>query len=356
MSLIAEGIQHKTFEDTLVATIRTNVKNRDEVFAIVDRLAGAIPGETIAGPAFCIFQFISSYEEGFDAEIGLPVTHAVRGDGIETRLLPGLEVLSLVHEGPLANLRESSGKLFGFAAEHALISDEFYREVYLDLSDPENSHIEFQFVIHNWNRLLAENLVRVLGGDAQRAVMQGSEALGVESTIDERYTWVQGAMDRLDGLASDDQRFEILSRCAHVFPREPIERAGQVYRQARARLDDPLLAIDAVIEFMDRDRAWGIRPVREGHTIYATKNPRDPKGYAEAQTDAERRRAYCFCPLIRDHLEDGTLSDTFCYCSSGWERQQWEGAIGQPVRVEVVKSLLRGNDCCQFAIHLPADL
>ena len=50
------------------------------------------------------------------------------------------------------------------------------------------------------------------------------------------------------------------------------------------------------------------------------------------------------------------MSDTFCYCSAGWERQQWEGAIGQPVRVDVVKSLLKGDDLCEFAIHLPEDL
>jgi predicted hydrocarbon binding protein len=50
------------------------------------------------------------------------------------------------------------------------------------------------------------------------------------------------------------------------------------------------------------------------------------------------------------------MSPTFCYCSSGWERRQWEGAIGRPVRVDVVKTLLRGDDHCQFAIHLPEDL
>ena len=356
MSLTTASIEHKRTEETLAASVRANVKSRDEVLGIVRQLTQEIPGECVAGPPFCIFQFISSYEEGFDAEIGVPLMRAVESDGFTTRLLPGLEVLALVHRGPVAELRASAGKLFGYAAEHALVSDEFYREVYLDLADPEDSRIEVQFVIHNWNRLLAENVGRVLGADARRAVMQGSEALGVESSIDERHRWTRGAVDRLDGIADDDQRFEILSRCAHVFPQEPIDRAGQVYRKARARLDDPLLAIDAVLEFMERDRAWGIRPVREGSVIYATKNPRDAKAYAEAQTDAEKRRAYCFCPLIRDHLEDGGMSDTFCYCSSGWERRQWEGVIGQTVRVEVVQSLLRGDDCCRFAIQLPTDL
>jgi len=356
MSLAELGIEHKTFGDTLIASVRVNVQSRDEIFAIVDQLAQAIPSQYVAGPPFCIFQFISSFESGFDAEIGLPLTQAIQGDGFQTRLLPGLETLSLLHQGPVANLRESSGKLFGYTAEHAHISDEFYREVYLDLSDPENSRIEVQFVIHNWNRLLSENVARVLGDQAQHTVMQDSQALGLNSTVDERHAWVQAAMERLDGIASDDERFEIVSRCAHVFPKKPVEQAGETYRQARAEVDDPLLAIDAAIEFMVQDRAWGIRPVRKGSTIYATKNPSDRQGYDQATTNAERRRAYCFCPLIRDHLEDGTLSDTFCYCSSGWERQQWEGITGRPVRVEVVKSLVRGDDCCQFAIRLPADL
>jgi hypothetical protein len=113
--------------------------------------------------------------------------------------------------------------------------------------------------------------------------------------------------------------------------------------------------VDEVIDFMVEDPGWGVRPARRGTTIYTTKNPRDRQAYARATTDAERRRAYCFCPLVRDHLEEG-MPDTFCYCSAGWERQQWEGAIGRPVRVSVVQSLLKGDDRCQFAIHLPEDL
>jgi predicted hydrocarbon binding protein len=50
------------------------------------------------------------------------------------------------------------------------------------------------------------------------------------------------------------------------------------------------------------------------------------------------------------------MSITFCFCGAGWFRQQWEGAIGKPVRIEVVKSVLKGDDVCQFAIHLPEDL
>ena len=117
----------------------------------------------------------------------------------------------------------------------------------------------------------------------------------------------------------------------------------------------PLRAVDAVIDFMGEDPGWGERPLREGHVIYSSKAPRDPKGYASAQDEAGKRKAYCFCPLVRNHL-DGGMPVTFCHCGAGWYRQQWEGAIGKPVRIKVVKSVLEGDDVCQLAIHLPVDL
>jgi hypothetical protein len=44
----------------------------------------------------------------------------------------------------------------------------------------------------------------------------------------------------------------------------------------------PLRAVDAVIDFMGEDPGWGERPLWEGHVIYSSKAPRDPKGYASA--------------------------------------------------------------------------
>jgi hypothetical protein len=71
---------------------------------------------------------------------------------------------------------------------------------------------------------------------------------------------------------------------------------------------------------------------------------------------AAKRTAYCFCPIVRTNLDRG-MPLTFCYCGSGWYRQQWEFATGKPVRsIQIVRSILQGDDVCQFAIHLPPDL
>ncbi len=63
------------------------------------------------------------------------------------------------------------------------------------------------------------------------------------------------------------------------------------------------------------------------------KKPRDPVGCEAARTDRERRKAYCFCPLVRNHMDQD-----------------------MPVTVEIEQSVLRGDDRCGFAVRLPDDL
>jgi effector-binding domain-containing protein len=351
MSLQEMGIKHQRLDGTLVAGCRPVLRARSEVPAILCGLRQCIPAEYIAGPPFGIFQFVTSVEDGFDVEVGYPVSQAVEADGIKTRRLPSVEVLALLHEGPMEKLRDSYRQLYGSAAAHGLISHEFCREVYWDLDDPEDSRIEVQFVLHDWQGLLRENLDRVLGERTRQEVMQGGDRVDIESTVDERFRWVKGAIERIDRLA-DETKYDIVSGCAHVFPSRQVGKLKVVYEDARAKTSDPLAAVDAVIEFMDTDPGWGERPLRRGNVIYSSKAPRDPQGHANAKSEKEKREAYCFCPLVRSHLDEG-MPIAFCYCGAGWYRQQWEGAIGRPVRIEIVQSILKGDDVCQFAIHLP---
>jgi len=355
MSLKELGIEHHQFGETLVATTRLTIQKRAELLTVLERLAQDVPGKVIAGPPFAIFHFVSSVKDGSDVEVGFPVSRAIETAQVKTRLLPALEVLSLRHVGPLETLRESYAKLYGYTSAHGLISDELGREVYLDLRDPENCVVELQFVVHNWNALLARHLTRVVGADGRAAVMEGSEAIGIETPLDDRFQWVKQALERLDGLADEHQTYDVLSSCAHVFPAEQVAKLTAAYEEARERTGDGLQAVDAVLAFMDDDPGWPAGSRREGRIIYAAKSPRDPQAYEKAQSEAEKKQAYCFCPIVRNHLDQG-MPTSFCYCGAGWYRRQWEGAIGKPVTIEIVKSILKGDDVCQFAIRLPDEL
>ncbi len=360
-------ILHKKLKESLVATVRLTIGQRADIKDALAELAHKVPAETIAGAPFCIFYFVTSVVDGHDVELGFPVTQKVETDtlywgrepsALKSRVLPAMDVLSIVHRDAPEKLGETYGKLFGYAEAHGIISDEFCREVYpFDAAqDGPGTEIEVQFVIHRWNDRLAENLYRVLGEETQQIVMQGSDELGIETDVDDRFRWVKGMVERLDNLADEGKKYDILSSCAHVFPPGQIAKLKAVYEQTKASTQDAMQAVDAVLDFMASDPGWGKgRPRREGRVIYSAKNPRDPKAYEDAKDDLERRRAYCFCPLVRNHMGQG-MPTTFCYCGAGWYRQQWEGAIGRPVTVEIVKSVLRGDDVCQFAVHLPQDL
>jgi effector-binding domain-containing protein len=348
------SIEYKHLAEMLVVMQRYTVEDRAAIRAALREIKDRIPNHLIAGPAFCIFWFVTSIVDGYDVEIGYPISEPFQSGTMKARNYPALEVLSLVHEGSIEELPERYGQLYNFATEHALISDEFRREVYLKGDNPEGKKIELQFVIHNWNDLLALNLARVLGDQAVEIVMRSSGDLGIDSSIEDRFDWTKGAIERLDVLASTEQKYDILSRCAHVFPQAQIDKLRTIYEKTFAEENDSLSAVDAVIDFMGSDPGWGERPRREGNTIYSTKQPRDPVGYANAKSQLEKRKAYCFCPLVRDKMDEGMLLD-FCYCGSGWYRQQWEGATGKAVTIDIIKSVLRGDDKCEFAIHLADD-
>ncbi len=356
MSLQELNIEHRRLGETLIATTRLAVQERAELPAVLDRLAQEVPPDAIAGPPFAIFHFVSSVADGSDVEVGFPVSRTVETAEVKTRLLPALEVLAYRHTGPLETLRESYAQLYGYVSAHALISDELGREVYLNgLRDPANCAVEVQFILHDWHGLLARHLERVVGEAGREAVMAGSDGIGVETILDERFRWTKRALERLDGLADEGQKYDVLSSCAHVFPAEQVAKLRAIYTEARDRTGDGLQAVDAVLAFMDDDPGWPKGARREGHVIYAAKNPRDPQAYERAESEAEKRKAYCFCPIVRERLDHG-MPTSFCYCGAGWYRRQWEGAVGQPVAIKVVKSILKGDDVCQFAIHLPDDV
>ena len=64
---------------------------------------------------------------------------------------------------------------------------------------------------------------------------------------------------------------------------------------------------------------------------------------------------HCFCPTVRNRLGHG-MPAAFCYCGAGRYRQQWEGALGRAVRIDILESVLVSDDVCQFRVQLPEDV
>jgi hypothetical protein len=345
-------IRQKIVPAMLVASERRSVKGRSEIRPSIVQLAECIPPEKIIGPPICTFNFITEIEGAYDVEIAFPVAEGFEAAGVTCRMQPEMEVLGRSCEGPVEGIRAAYRELHAFAAERAIISDEFGREVYPGWRDPDDTSVEIQFVRHRWEDLLSRHVTRVLGAGEAAEILAGKEGLTLSTTAEERFRWVKGVMERLEARAGDDRMHEILTGCAHVFPDRQVERLRQVYLDAMKQTSDRFQAVDAVIAFRAANRPWGDTAERQGNVIVVSKKPRDPEAHAKAQSTEEKQRAYCFCPIIRERLSAG-MPRSFCYCGAGWERRQWEGTLGEPVRLRVLHSVLRGDDACTFGIEIP---
>ncbi len=355
MKMKEAGITYKKIEKTLVASIRKGVKNPDDIKNTVDYLYSILPKEILAGPAYGRINWITSLPEnqGTDMEIGFPITSEFTQGDIKTQLVPTREVLSITHRGSLDQKNKTSKELWGYVKSKGYISDEFMVEIYHDSNNPLGREIEIQFVIHNWQNLFKQHSQRVLGSDIASTITP--EPLAVEASLESRLEWAKKAIIKVNCHADDAAKYDILSSCAHVFPSKPIEKMKATYEKAKETMTS-LESIDQVLKMMSVDRAWGKPPAREGNVLIATKNPANQEAYDKASTKAERRQAACFCPVIRSNLDDPSIPQEYCLCSAGWFRRQWEGALSQPVKVDVLKSVLKGDDFCQFAIHIPENL
>lgn len=98
--------------------------------------------------------------------------------------------------------------------------------------------------------------------------------------------------------------------------------------------------------------------VRKGNIVYVSKIPYQIKQFIEAEDDQTKRYHYCHCGWVRDSIKkpkEEQVSQAFCNCSGGWHKVPFEGIFEQTLEVDLVKSVLKGDDICTFAIHLPKE-
>ena len=193
----------------------------------------------------------------------------------------------------------------------------------------------------SWIQRLSKNIKDSAGEEIMNTVIAGYDDL---ASPEEKSEWAKKAMERLDKLIPDDQtRWEIMAKSACRFPIERLAYVKAVY--------DKTKSIDEVLKAMHTDKdQFFAKPYRKGNIVYSAKKACDSNKYQQANTQREKQLSYCHCPIVRE--TKGKISLTFCYCGSGWYKQIWEGILEKPIRVETLKSILQGDDVCEFAIHI----
>lgn len=211
-----------------------------------------------------------------------------------------------------------------------------------------------------WLEKLSLALEKARGPEFRDSMMNGA---GEGEVI----PWTAGVMERLNSELSAEELHDVITSCACHYPAKALEPVREAFagtgsftlamemlrEQFRESMKKNLGIPDQVIENL---LAHGMGPagVLEENRIVATKIPRSGNlmTWLSEKDPRRRREIYCHCPRVNRALEQGIpVPDTYCLCGAGFYRDIWETVTGEPVRVEVLRSVMNGDDTCSIAVY-----
>jgi len=344
-------IKHIFREETLFAGIRKPIKTRADLIPRMQAVKDAC-GDRITGPMVHIFRFDTPVD-GYDSEIGFPVSSEVNAADVCTHNLRKMHFLTLLHRGPLSTLRDTTLQIHEHLNKAGLSPELELMEVYHHF-DPENQDetlIETRVSFLAWPEVYREQLLRVLGEDLTKDIWQGGEQITPFTRVDERAAWVAASLERLKQYTDQVEQFDILSRVALVRPLEDVLKYKKIYEETSDA--NQILAIQNE-NLVDTPSGGFIDPPRYADGIlHLSKVAYDRAAYDTASTPEEIRRAYCFCALIRE-AKAPMVDPIFCYRAAGWARQFWEPILGVEFKqCTITHSILKGDRFCAWDYQIP---
>lgn len=223
-----------------------------------------------------------------------------------------------------------------------------------------------------WIRKLAKGISEEVGEKIVNEVLEGSENISQKSHRDDVFEWSDKAIRKLESLTNDEEIKRILLSCACHQSLEALqpyrdlyvdtENIEQVIQKMQEDFEvfikDELKLEEKYIQEIT-DRKMGFAGIMEGNKIIATKIPKSSfiKEWFEETDPTKKRALFCHCPRIRDALKDKEkiLPKSYCYCGGGYYQNIWETILQKPVDIEILETVMHGDEVCKFAIHLTED-
>lgn len=174
---------------------------------------------------------------------------------------------------------------------------------------------------------LAEQLDVHVGPELRTEIMQGSDAAEAPAGPAKQAKWMKSAMDRLDALVDEPMRIKVMEECGRHCAWKGRAEKIRTFRAKSKTMDEFCAKLKAFLE-PGNGIDWN------GLTIYASY----PK---------------CYCGRVSATKEP--ISITHCHCGKGYWMAMFEYALGKPIRVDLLETVISGGDKCRFAIHVPTD-
>ncbi len=257
------------------------------------------------------------------------------------------------------------------------------KEVFLNALKNYGAAIKKERLIGNSNRLqgkghwlvrLSDTLDEFVGEDLRIKILDAGGPIKHSSSASNKSAWTKCMMECLEANVDEKTCKKILTNNLHYKnPKTPsIMKLRKMYRKSNN--------IDEVLEFLHNKWKTKVGDMygydspeykfvvndstieagkREGNIIYVSKIPFKLTEYLTTKNDKDKRYNYCHCGWVRASIlnsNEDQISPNFCYCSGGWHKIPFETIFGRSLKVEIVKSVLIGDDMCTFAIHVPKDI
>lgn len=219
--------------------------------------------------------------------------------------------------------------------------------------------------------------VMLLGQQRVDEILQELEMPRVGLEPSELTEFTSAFVNRLERELPLETVKEILAGNNHGIPKDSYLKERELLHSAKS-LDDYLLdyknrGVQELQAHCDQNKVWYeqkitqevvdyansnqeiMSAVREGNILYVTKIPYDPVHYLEEKDPKMKRYYACHCPFAREAIlqENVFISPNWCYCSGGFAKFPYEVLFDQPLKVELLQSVLKGDMVCRFAVHLP---
>ncbi len=225
---------------------------------------------------------------------------------------------------------------------------------------------------------LSRKLAGRVGDRTRDEVFDGLPTPGVGAEPAAKVAFMRELVDRLQDRVEDPALREVLNDRLHFVPDEAFaddrerylaapdfdsfltEQHRRYVEQLEGYRDSGALYFtqpitDAVVAYVRDTPTCVPGGVRDGDVVHVTKIPYQADAYLREPDPVRKRNLACHCMWARESvLHPGeTVPARFCECSAGFEKQYWDAVLGEPVAVDVVRSVLAGDEVCEFAVHLP---
>lgn len=169
-------------------------------------------------------------------------------------------------------------------------------------------------------------LNRTAGRPAVDDVMKDVHEFMAATRPQDRAGWIRRMIGRMERKIGRKKTSDVMRACGRMC-------CGITSRKRAAEIGKRSQNLADLIRNLNRVRLGGGRLKRlDEHTITG--------GYDR-----------CYCGMVSQTAEKFPGLG-YCQCSTGWYRQLFETALGRPVEVRIIRSIISGAKTCEFMIRI----